>query len=372
MADSNPFDPDNWLSAQRKYWDAWMDLSRKTLQQGAAPQPQQFDAPWAGALDQWWKAVSAGVPNQTNHLYDRLIGLGRSYFSLAEQMAGAGADGMDSTKALRSWMDQMTRSFHAMIDAAVPTGQMPSKDFAAFWQLPMDTWQRTVSSFSPFPGDFMKALQPEDMSPVTEAMRDQIDRFLSVPGVGYTRESQEQYQRLSRLLLDYQQALRDYNVGMSKVGLKSVDVFREKVEAAAEASGPVNSLRELFNLWVDACEDVYAEYVMSDEYSELYGALVNALMTLKHQGGLLVDEYLESMNMPTRREVTTLHHRLQETRREIHALRNDIEALNGSSKANTKPAVKPAAAKPKTQKSTPKAKAPAKEKTAAATKGSAS
>ena len=41
-------------------------------------------------------------------------------------------------------------------------------------------------------------------------MRDQIDRFLSVPGVGYTRESQEQYQRLSRLLLDYQQALRDW------------------------------------------------------------------------------------------------------------------------------------------------------------------
>jgi hypothetical protein len=71
----------------------------------------------------------------------------------------------------------------------------------------------------------------------------------------------------------------------------------------------------------------------------MYGEMVNALMAVKHHGSLLVDEMLESMNMPTHREINTLHRRHHETRRDLRALRSEVEQLRdelrGSSAART-------------------------------------
>jgi class III poly(R)-hydroxyalkanoic acid synthase PhaE subunit len=265
--------------------------------------------------------------------FERLIGLGRAYFSLGEQFAGAS----DAGTAVAQWLDQMTKAFQSMAEPKAWSAEAP-KDFAAFWQLPMDTWQRTVSSLIPVPGDFMQAIRPEGGPAFTETMRSHLDRFLSVPGVGYTRESQEQYQNLGRLVLEYERTTQNFNAALGRMGLESVNRFRELLTAQDE---PVSSLRDLFNLWVDACEDVFADFSMSDEYAGLYGEMVNALMALKHGGAQLVDEALECMNMPTRREVNTLHKRLQETRRELRALRSVVERLQEPTKPA--PAAKTAA-----------------------------
>jgi class III poly(R)-hydroxyalkanoic acid synthase PhaE subunit len=209
----------------------------------------------------------------------------------------------------------------------------------SFWDMPLDTWQRTVSSFSPFPGDFLKAVHPEGADAMAGDMREHLDRFLSMPGVGYSRESQEQYQQLARLMLDYQKAMQDYAIALSKVGVKSTDRFQEKLAETTASGEPVSSLRAFYDLWVDACEQVYGDFAMTDEYSEMYGEMVNALMAVKHHGSLLVDEMLESMNMPTHREINTLHRRLHEMRRDYRALRSEVERLRderqGSSAARS-------------------------------------
>jgi len=323
MSDSNPFSPDAWLDAQRRYWDSWMDLARQTT--GGAAQKKDAEAPWTQSLDQWWRAVSpaAGESGVTREFYDRLLDLGRSYFTMTENLCKAG----NPSAAVEGWLEQMQYAFGGK---PVAGGRTP-KDFMAFFDLPLDTWQRTVSSFAPVPGDYLKALHPDVGDDVTA----QLDRFLSIPGVGYSRESQEQYQHLGRLVLDYQKAMGEYAASMSQLAMRSVERLRKKLEEAEE---PVTSVRALYNLWVDACEDEYADLTMSEEYAEIYGRMVNALMALKRQGAQMVDETLEGFNMPTRREVNTLHRRLQETRREMRALRSALEE-----KAESAPAAKPKA-----------------------------
>jgi class III poly(R)-hydroxyalkanoic acid synthase PhaC subunit len=73
---------------------------------------------------------------------------------------------------------------------------------------------------------------------------------------------------------------------------------------------------------------------MSEDYARTYGEMVNALMAVKQEGSRLVDEVLEGLNMPTRREISTLHERFQESRREIRRVRRDLDELlagrNGS------------------------------------------
>ena len=360
MTNSNPFSPESWQDAQRKYWESWMEMTRQAGSTAANQQAQASDNPWATALDQWWKAVAPMTDNTAplmQDFFDKLIGMGKSYFSMAERVSGMpGANDKTAGDAVSDWLDQIRNACDAW-GASLGAQQDPRLgDVMSFWNMPMDTWQRTVSSFSPMPGDFMKALHPEGADAMAGDMREHMDRFLSMPGVGYSRESQEQYQQLARMVLDYEKAMQDYAIALSKVGVKSTDCFQEKLNAATENGEPLTSLRDFYNLWVDACEETYGEYAMTAEYSEMYGEMVNALMQVKRHGSLLVDEMLESMNMPTHREINTLHRRLHDMRREYRSLRGEIEQLRGErSGARTKTATAakaPAASKRTTVKKT--------------------
>jgi class III poly(R)-hydroxyalkanoic acid synthase PhaE subunit len=359
MTDSNPFSSEPWLDAQRKFWDAWMDMTRQAST--AATKDQAVDNPWADGLDQWWKAVSpmtSGTAPLLQDFFDKLVGMGKSYFSMAEHVSATPGGGEQTAGDMVSdWLDRVREACNAWGTSLSAQQDPHMRDFMSFWNMPMDTWQRTASSFSPMPGDFLKALHPEGADAMAGDMRMHLDRFLSMPGVGYSRESQEQYQQLARMVLDYQKAMQDYAIALSKVGVKSTDRFQEKLNESASSDEPVTSLREFYNIWVDACEEVYGEYAMSGEYSEMYGEMVNALMQVKRHSSLLVDEMLESMNMPTHREINTLHQRLHEMRRGYRALREEIDQLRDETE---RPAASPVASK----KAAPvKKRTPAKKRT---------
>ncbi|MFN2348860.1 MAG: class III poly(R)-hydroxyalkanoic acid synthase subunit PhaE [Thioalkalivibrio sp.] len=352
--DPNPFSPDTWMEAQRKYWEAWQDMARQASKSSSRPTPGAN--PWTQGLDQWWNSVSPALPPDAQTFYQHLVDLGRGYFSMAENLMDK--QGQTPTDAFKTWMDQVSQSLHST--GLHTGGQDHTRDFMAFWQMPMDTWQRAVSAFAPLPGDMMKGLHTAGPGGFGQDMHEHLDRFLSTPGVGYSRENQAQYQELSRRILEYQRAYQTYQAGMSQVALESMDRFRARMDDAARREQPIASLRELFNEWVDVCEEVYGEHAMSDEYARHYGEIVNALMAVKQQGSMLVDEMLEGFNIPTRNEISTLQQRLQETRRELQRMAREIAAMKqdkGSLAAKPEPEPK-AKTKPKTKSAGSAKKAP--------------
>jgi len=78
---------------------------------------------------------------------------------------------------------------------------------------------------------------------------------------------------------------------------------------------------------VDCCEEVYAEYVMTDKYVKVHGDMVNSLMAVKQQGRKMMDDTMGSLNMPTRREIDTIHQRVQQLRRDENAQNRQIEVM---------------------------------------------
>lgn len=354
MADSPNFSYEDWLTTQRKYWDAWGDLARKSW--SAAPAAEQASTnPWTMGLDQWWRAVSPAAPADTHEFYDRLLGLGKAYFAIAQGLLGGKEPG-NIAGSLNEWLEQTSKAFNRMAGGMGLSGDKSARDFMAFWDLPLDTWQRTLSSLSPLPGDAFHATHTEGLSALAGDVREHMDRFLSIPAVGYTRESQEQHQRLAKLLLDYQKAVQEYNLAFAKVGTSSIERFQDKVAEVTQRDGPIGSIRDLYNLWVDACEEIYGDYVVTDEYVDLYGNMVNALMAVKHHGAQLVDEGLEAMNMPTRREISTLQKRQHELRRESTQLRAQMAEMADLLRtlASTRPAPAPTTKKPKASASSKK------------------
>ncbi len=279
---------------------------------------------------------------------------GKAFFRMAETF-GSRTDDDNHANGMAFWskaIEDMRKQFTGSLDDGGNTMQR----MMSFWELPLDNWQRMMSSMSPMPGDFLRNM-PHDQ------FKDHLDRALSAPGLGYTREEQGQYQDLMRCAMEYQSALQEYNGFYSRLGMKAVERMGGYIQTVIDSGKSIDSARALYDNWVACCEAVYADEVATPEYAQIHGHLVNAQMALKKRMAIMVDENLGAMNMPSRSEMRTVQDRLQETRREnkllrkgLHALEKQVAALAGETPSTPPTAIKATA---------PATKAPARRKTVA-------
>lgn len=309
----------DWMDIQRKYWEGWTDLTQQAM--GSTSPPSN---PWETAMRQWWNTVAPAAPNPAQEFAQKIIDQGMGFFRMGEQFAeglGKMPEMGDWSKLAESWLNGLQKSFSARSEIA----EDAVNRMMAFWEMPLDNWKRMASTLSLMPGDVLRNVPHHE----------RLNQFLSAPGLGYTREEQAQYQKLARLALDYQRALQDYSQFFSGLGLKASERMRTLLKARQDENRPVESARELYDLWISACEQTYNEQVMSDEYAHQHGQLVNALMAYKAHASEIIDETLGALNMPTQRELRTVHERLQRTRRETSCMRGDLTAMEARLKQLT-------------------------------------
>lgn len=302
---------EDWMEIQRKYWESWTNMSTQAMGLGKPAAP-----PWEGAMDHWWKAVSGGIPAFGQDFMTKMMDQGKVFFRMAESLT-KNLEGTDWSRALEKTMTDMQQAFGLSLQHQGDDG---IHKMLAFWEMPFDNWQRMTSSLSLTPGDLLRNM-PHDQ------VRENLHRFLSAPGLGYSREEQAQYQDLMRRLLAYQRAMQEYMQFFSTLGLQSLDRMREKLTQFSKQGKSVDSARGLYDLWVGSCEEVYGEQVATVDHARVHGQLVNSLIAVKQRLSIMVDETLGTMNMPTRAELRTLQDRVQETRRENKALRAELESL---------------------------------------------
>lgn len=346
MADKGFWDND-WMQIQRRYWERWSELARSNSAAGEAD-----TSPWESALEHWWQAVEPSAPPQAQEYVQKMMEQGRHFFRIAEQFSSAGEQKPDAD--MQSVWQQTLEAMKAAF--AGDASNQAAQRLMAFWEMPLDNWQRMVSSMAPVPGDLLRNM-PHGAAGQADPT-EQLQRFLSAPGLGYSREEQQQYQSLSSRVLEYQQALADYNRFFSDLGVAAVDRLQQRFEQVAEQGQKIESAKALYDLWVGAFEEVYGEQVMTPEYAALHGRLINALVAVKRQAGVMVDENLGTLNMPTRRELRTLQGRLQEERREVKALKAEMAELKRmlSEQGEAKPVAR--------KKAVSKKKAPVKKRSA--------
>jgi polyhydroxyalkanoate synthase subunit PhaE len=323
MTEITPSESNEWIDLQRKYWDAWSQLYQQTLNSNLMP--AKLSNPWAQALDHWWKAVAPGVPQENQDLIQKMMESGKSFFGISEEFTRFLGNLSEPAKSWGNWqglfLSRIGELKTTLSQASTEGATKAMRGLFPFFEMPMDTWTRTFSSASPLPGDFLQVLKPEGLA---DDLHDRIGRFLSVPGVGYTREWQEQAQRGARLLLDYERALQEYMQIHSKASIDTLERLSKKVIVRAEQGEEIKSLREIYDLWVDCCEEAYNDIVFTKEYQDVYGSLVNALMAFKYHSQGMVDEVMGALNMPTHKGVTTLQCRQQELRRELMEIRSRL------------------------------------------------
>ncbi|MEJ2452766.1 MAG: class III poly(R)-hydroxyalkanoic acid synthase subunit PhaE [Candidatus Thiodiazotropha sp.] len=351
----SPFWNEDWMKTQQKYWENWTEMSRRAM---GLEQPAK--SPMESAMDHWWQGISPAGSDFAGDFMNKMMDQTKSFFRLAEgyyKNAGEKQNWLDAANSTIADLQKMfSGNVENMFSGAETAGDDAMHKMMAFWEMPMDNWQRMVSSLSLMPGDLLRNMPHNDG----------IERFLSAPGLGYMREEEGQYKKLMQRVVEYQRALAEYMRFFSNLGMLSANRLREKVQDLVDEGNQIENARGLYDLWVSSSEEVYGEQVMTPEYAKIHGKLVNALMALKKKLSLMVDETLGGLNMPTRRELRTLQDRLQESRREYKSLHAEMELLKEqmmelrkpapakAEKAEAAPTVKKAAKKKATKKAAAK------------------
>lgn len=288
----------NWSNP---WFDTWKNL-------GANP-------PWQASLDDWWRQFSKQSTSPYLQAFENIVDQSRLFFQMAERVSDP-----QTAMSMSNWQENLDQIFSSLKQSFDTQDSHPAAQL--FWQMPLANWERTVSSLSALPGDGFPASLHGGFDPHAK-----LDQFLSTPGLGYAREYQAEYQKLFRLLLDYQKAYQKYSSFFVEVNKETLDCMRDSLLARAQGDEvPISSVRELYNLWVDCGEQVYARSVLTDDYSKMHGEIINALMALKHQGAQMMDDVAGSLNLPTRQEMDTIHQRFQASRRDAKAVQHELIA----------------------------------------------
>lgn len=337
----------DWRAMSQQYWNAWNDATRKAF--GTLPEAAADKTPWHEGLEQWSRMFDAGKAQTTqSEVVERLLAGARSYFSLLQALAEKGASGNADPQA---WTTAVRESFN-----------FPEAD-AALFDNPLARALRELA------GQGAKGFE-QMMESVQPAMRE-MHALLGLPAFGYAREHQEHYQRMGKAWLDYQHETNRYNALIARASRRAFEVFEDKLAERGEPGRQVDSVRGLYDLWVDAAEDAYAEIALSDEFREVYGALVNAQMRVRQNVQKEVERVATDLGMPTRTEIDSMGKRLHALHRdaknnaetlpdlvaEVAALRAEVERL----KTGSKPTAPKAARAPKKASPRKSAKTAAKE-----------
>ncbi|MCB1922687.1 MAG: class III poly(R)-hydroxyalkanoic acid synthase subunit PhaE [Gammaproteobacteria bacterium] len=374
----------DWMATQKKYWDTWTDFARKAgglegsngagggnpfaaftpfaanpfaqnpfaqnpfaqnpfAQNPFASNPfatnpfASFAAgnnPFGGMLEQWWSTLKPQAGGDIGTVAQRFYDMGKSFMSMTEGLFGAsGSEQPDA--AMDVWMSSMQAALQQWIAQIQNNMDVLTPDLPGVSGTTLSTWAQFADSVAPWLNmsqNYLKDLAEGHLPggiemPGLGAAQEQFCRALSVPGLGYTREQQERVQELARHLLGYHDALRAYKLAFAKTAMASLDAVQKRLKALHEKGEKIQSLRALYDMWVDASEDAYAKFAMSDEYQVVYGDLVNALMQVRRDMNELAEQQYRLFNIPTRSEIDTMQHRQQESRRETRMLRREIAEL---------------------------------------------
>lgn len=312
---------------------------------------------WQALHEQWWNALAQGATEFTEKAGQAFLGkpsgLGDLFGGkLGDDVSAATERFLSGSKQFLDWVDRFSgqvagraappKSLQDWIDAVKAAAGPMMESNNPFVNL----FQSMASSEAKGFEHFFTGLQ----NPV-EQMSGEMKSMLGLPAFGFTRERQVWTQSLAKAWMEYQESMSAYNALMLKASQDAFVRFEGKVKALDKSGTKVESLRALYDLWVDAQEDAYADIALGAEFRAAYGELVNRQMRVRK----LVQDEIERIGtqfgMPTRTELNSVHQRLAESRRQVRSLEERLEALESALAA--KPAT-PKAAKSATAAKSPK------------------
>ncbi len=320
---------------------------------------------WQAMQQQWWASVLEGAkPFATPASFnpaESFKGFGDLFGNkLGSEQPAAVERFLAGSKQFLQWVEGLSAQVAAR-------GGIPGKieDWTTLFKQSAGNMHEGHNPFTQLfqglAGDGARNLEQmfANMPNPADALKGELKNLLGMPAFGFQREQQERAQQLIAAQIEQQDAMTAYNAQMLRASKLSFDRLELKLAEREEPGRQLESLRAVYDLWIDAAEEAYAEVALSAEFRSAYGNLVNKQMRVRQMMQAEVERHTGQVGMPTRSELNSVHQRVQEMRRRIRDLEDRLEEINsapaaGSTSASPKKSAATAkTAKPAARKVTP-------------------
>ncbi len=156
------------------------------------------------------------------------------------------------------------------------------------------------------------------------------DLLAKLPPIGLAREQVTVWQELAAIQAECQRLGQELREVLADVQRKALDLLDERVR---ERNEPIASYRELYDLWIDCAERVFAKVAHSDAYSKLQGELGNATIRLKARQQKVIEYALKQFDLPTRSELNSVHLQLRQLKQKLAALEQRAQSATADAAA---------------------------------------
>ncbi|MHC8440640.1 MAG: poly(R)-hydroxyalkanoic acid synthase subunit PhaE [Candidatus Eutrophobiaceae bacterium] len=252
----------------------------------------------------------------------------------------------DLNPAQRDWRDQFNKIFDAFA-AALGDSQKNVTEY-------MRDWQKVGS----YPAGGMPGFGSVH-DPISEHMRrffspmfaeDMLkDCFSSVgAGTGQPQEMQDYWQEAMRLAAGFHKAWLERSDLERKASHAGFNLMRERLAKLVEKGESIDSLRGVYDLWVDCQEEAWAKMAFSEEYSRAFGELSNCAMRCRKHQMESMEKWMAAVGLPSRHDIDALANVVQQLRRDLKFAQERIDAIEANRsdpKRNTPPSSVTAARK---------------------------
>ncbi|WP_017165020.1 class III poly(R)-hydroxyalkanoic acid synthase subunit PhaE, partial [Xanthomonas phaseoli] len=326
MMASSGSDNGNFDDKARQYWAAWGDAMRHG-QAGAAaqqsPPASGSDAPqdWRKAVDWWSQLLPTQAAPQAQEAIDRFRTQAGDWFGTMQQVAAqfAGRD-TSANEVADAWRQAVQGQGEQLM-------------------------QWTLGSLrGGSPGGFDPWLQ--DAAQTLQKWREENAPWLDMPAFGLNRNHQSRLQKLARAQQEFQAKSEAYGEQLKAAIEQAFARFASKLSEHESSGSQLTSARALFDLWIEAAEESYADVALSEQFRKVYGGFANAHMRLRAALQEEVEQLSERFGMPTRSEMDAAHRRIAELERLVRRmLRNATSPASRPAAAAQPEPVTPAAGK---------------------------
>ena len=275
----------------RQYWSAWGEQLR------AAGTPAQPTAPGLNEAIGWWTQLARGGRSENNDVLDRFNTQARGWFAQMHQLSGqfSGKQGSAADVA-QAWKQAL--------------GENP---FAGVLQGMQGPGQQGIEQWF------------QQVAPFLQSMQQSGKGLLGLPTFGLTREHQQRWQHLAQAQIEQQEHSKAYQALLAEAGKDAFARFEDKLAEHSEPGRQLGTARALFDLWIDAAEEAYAEIALSPKFREVYGKHANAEMRLRAAIQREIEETCGLFGIPGRTEVDGAHRKIAQLERELRRLRDAVE-----------------------------------------------
>jgi class III poly(R)-hydroxyalkanoic acid synthase PhaE subunit len=151
------------------------------------------------------------------------------------------------------------------------------------------------------------------------AARQFVDLLARMPTFGLAREQTETWRELMAAQAECQALEQELRSVWTTVQADALGLLEKTIRDRKPEQG-INDYRELYDLWVECGEKVYAQVAHSEAYAKLQAQVGNAAIKLRAKQQTVIERSLKYFDLPTRAELNTVHKQMRELRERIASL----------------------------------------------------